>query len=244
MKLTFLGTRGYIEPRSLHHRRHTSTLVGYRGRSVLLDYGEDWRGKAEEIAPRAIVITHAHPDHAFGLRAGAPCPVYATRQAWEGLKHFPLPPDRRRVIRPRNSTRIEGMWFEAFPVVHSTRAPAVGYRITAGGVSIFYVPDVVRIHHVREAFSGIRVYVGDGATVDRPLVRRDKRTGAAIGHTSIATQLGWCATHDVPRMIVTHCGSAIVRSDERQVKAKLRLLAEKRGIEVEIARDGMECVVR
>jgi hypothetical protein len=45
-------------------------------------------------------------------------------------------------------------------------------------------------------------------------------------------------------MIVTHCGSAIVRSDERQVKAKLRLLAEKRGVEVEIARDGMECVVR
>jgi glyoxylase-like metal-dependent hydrolase (beta-lactamase superfamily II) len=82
MKLTFLGTRGYIEPRSPYHRRHTCTLVSYRGRSVLLDYGEDWLGRAEEIAPRAIVITHAHPDHAFGLRAGAPCPVYATRQAW------------------------------------------------------------------------------------------------------------------------------------------------------------------
>jgi ribonuclease BN (tRNA processing enzyme) len=245
MKLTFLGTRGYIASRSRRHRRHTSTLVSYRGRRVLLDCGEDWQGKAGEIAPRAIVITHAHPDHAFGLRAGAPCPVYATRQAWERMKRFPVPPGGRRLIRPRSPMRIEGLWFEAFPVVHSIRAPAVGYRITAGRASLFYVPDVVRIHHVREALSGIRVYVGDGARIDRPLLRRDKRTGSPVGHTSIAAQLGWCAKHGVSRMIVTHCGSAIVRGDERRLEARLRLLAEEQGVvEVEIAEDGMEYVLR
>jgi phosphoribosyl 1,2-cyclic phosphodiesterase len=243
MKLTFLGTRGYIEPSSRRHRRHTSTLVSYRGRRVLLDYGADWEGKAGKIRPRAIVITHAHPDHAFGLRAGAPCPVYATRQSWELLKRFPLPPDKRRVIRPRRSTNIEGMSFEAFPVVHSTRAPAVGYRITAGRASLFYVPDVVRIHHVREALSGIRVYVGDGARIDQPLLRRDARTGSPVGHTSIAAQLGWCARHGVSRMIVTHCGSAIVRGNERGVRERLRILAEERGVELEVAEDGMEYVV-
>jgi ribonuclease BN (tRNA processing enzyme) len=159
------------------------------------------------------------------------------------MKHFPLSPEGRRVIPARSSTRIEGIWFEAFPVVHSTRAPAVGYRITAGGASLFYVPDVLRIRHLREAISGIRVYVGDGATVDRPLLRRDKRSGSAIGHTSIAAQLGWCARYGVPRMIVTHFGSAIVGGDERRVARKLRRLAEDRGLEVEIARDGMEYVV-
>jgi hypothetical protein len=44
-------------------------------------------------------------------------------------------------------------------------------------------------------------------------------------------------------MIVTHCGSAIVGGDERRVARKLRRLAEDRGLEVEIARDGMEYVV-
>jgi hypothetical protein len=32
---------------------------------------------------------------------------------------------------------IAGIGFEPFPVVHSTRAPTVGYRITAGRVTVF-----------------------------------------------------------------------------------------------------------
>jgi glyoxylase-like metal-dependent hydrolase (beta-lactamase superfamily II) len=72
---------------------HNSTLAGYRGRSVLLDYGEDWAGKGASIAPRAIVITHAHPDHAFGLRSGAPCRVYATSRAWKSRARVPVPPE-------------------------------------------------------------------------------------------------------------------------------------------------------
>jgi hypothetical protein len=160
------------------------------------------------------------------------------------MKHFRVPPEKRRVIPPRRPTNIEGMWIVAFPVVHSVRAPAVGYRITAGRTSVFFAPDVVRIPRLREAFSGIRIYVGDGARIDRPLLRRDKRTGSEIGHTSIAAQIAWCALHGVSRMIVTHCGSEIVRGDERRVAAKIRRLAAESEIEVEVAEDGMECVVR
>jgi phosphoribosyl 1,2-cyclic phosphodiesterase len=244
VKLTFLGTRGYVEPKSRKHRRHTCTLVSYQGRSVLLDYGEDWLGMAEKIAPGAIVITHAHPDHAFGLRGGAPCPVYATSQTWKSLARFAVRLEQRRTLSPRKPILIENMRFVPFPVVHSIRAPAVGYRITAGQVTIFYVPDVVRILHLREAFSGIRVYVGDGATISRPLLRREKQTGKEIGHASIVSQLDWCARHGAPKMIVTHCGSAIVRADPRQVKKKLNCLAAERGVAVEIAYDGMDYFIR
>ena len=44
MKLVFLGTRGYIEPRTERHYRHSTTLVQYRGRGIALDCGEDWLG--------------------------------------------------------------------------------------------------------------------------------------------------------------------------------------------------------
>lgn len=244
VKLTFLGTRGYIRLRSRAHRRHTSTLVSYRGRKVLLDYGEDWVGMAETIAPQAILITHAHPDHAFGLRRGAPCPVYATPLTWKSLDRFPVPPELRRTLSPPEPVRVQNLLVVAFPVVHSVLAPAVGYRITAGKVTMFYVPDVVRIPHLREAFSGVRLYVGDGATVSRPLLRKDKKSGQPIGHTAIVRQLDWCATHGVRTMIVTHCGSTIVRSDPRRVRSELRCLAMERGVDLEVAYDGMEYVVR
>ena len=101
MKLTFLGTRGYIDPRSPLHRRHTSTLVEYEGERVMIDCGLDWAEAVEDVAPEAIVITHPHPDHAFGLRDGAPCPVYAVAEAWEKMDDFAVPGRLRHVLTLR-----------------------------------------------------------------------------------------------------------------------------------------------
>ena len=240
MKLTFLGTRGEIDVRTRRHGRHTSTMVAYRGRRVMIDCGEDWRERVWEIAPRAIVITHAHPDHAFGLRAGSPCPVYATAESWREMRHYPI--EERHVAEPRRPFRIGGITFEAFTVEHSTRAPAVGYAVGAGRVRIFYAPDLVFIHEREAGLSGARVYIGDGASLTRPLVRR--RGDRLIGHTPVRTQLTWCQKEGVPRAIVTHCGSEIVKGDERKLGAKLRRMARERGVEAEIAHDGMEVTLR
>ena len=54
----------------------------------MVDCGEDWLGRVEAIRPDAIIITHGHPDHAFGLRSGAPCPVYATSETWQNIADF------------------------------------------------------------------------------------------------------------------------------------------------------------
>jgi phosphoribosyl 1,2-cyclic phosphodiesterase len=244
MKVTFLGTRGYIKPKSNRHRMHASTIVVYRGKRIMIDCGESWAGKITDLKPDAIVITHPHPDQPDGLKAGSPCPVYATAKAWKKMKKFPIQKEFRRVLQPRRPERIEGITFEAFPVVHSARAPAVGYRISAGKVVLFYVPDVVRISNRARAFSGIRAYIGDGATITRPLIRREKRNGQLIGHASIETQLGWCRKERVPKMIVTHCGSAIVRGNQRYVETKLQSLGHRYGVEVEIARDGMDLLLK
>jgi phosphoribosyl 1,2-cyclic phosphodiesterase len=222
---------------------HTSTLFAYRGKRVMIDCGETWIGRIADLKPDAIVITHPHPDHAFGLKLGSPCPVYATAQAWKKIKKFPIQNEFRRVLQPRRAEEIEGITFEAFPVVHSVRAPAVGYRISAGKVVLFYVPDVVRISNRARAFSGIRAYIGDGATITRPLIRRDKRSGQ-FGHASIEMQLGWCRKERVPEMIVTHCGSAIVGGNKRYVEKKLQSLGHKYGVNVKIVHDGMNLTLR
>ena len=95
----------------------------------MIDCGEDWRGRLMSIRPAAILLTHAHPDHAWGLKEGAACPVYASAATWQALSGLPI--CERRVLAPRSVVTIESMTFEAFPVEHSLRCPAMGFRIMA-----------------------------------------------------------------------------------------------------------------
>jgi phosphoribosyl 1,2-cyclic phosphodiesterase len=236
MKLTFLGTRGEIEKRTRRHHMHTSLLVSYRGADVMIDCGLDWLGKFERLRPGAIVLTHAHTDHAWGLRDGAPCSVYAPQKTWETLKSCIV--RDRHLIKERTPTKICGITFEAFPVEHSILAPAVGYRVSAGRARIFYAPDLVYIHERGPALKGVQIYIGDGATVTRSFIR--KRGNTLIGHTPVRRQLVWCKREGVLRAIITHCGSEIVTGDERELSAKLRAMGTQRGVEARIAYDGMK----
>ncbi|MBW3540793.1 MAG: MBL fold metallo-hydrolase [Planctomycetes bacterium] len=239
MKLTFLGTRGEIEERTPLHGRHTSLLVAYRGGRVRIDCGEDWSDDVAAGSPQAIVLTHAHPDHAWGLKNGAPCPVYATAETWRLIEAYPL--EERRVIEPRIPLEIRGITFEAFPVEHSIRCPAVAYRIAAGNASVVYAPDVVYINDRSEALAGIDVYIGDGATIEQSFVRRSG--GRLLGHAPVRTQLTWCQKEGVARAVITHCGSEIVR-DHDAAEHRIAEFARKRGVAAELARDGMEMTLR
>jgi len=239
IELTFLGTRGEIKIRSRRHRRHSSLLIHYSHARVMIDCGADWLGRLRAIAPTAIVLTHAHPDHVSGLAEGAPCPVYATKQTLDLLRRYPIR-DRHRLL-PRKSVTVGGVRFEAFPVRHSIRAPAVGYRVSARNCSFFYLPDVAELPNVWAALGGVDIYIGDGATMRRSMVR--KKNGTLIGHAPITSQLGWCERVGVRRAIFTHCGSPIVRGDSRQVERIVRRLGLERGVDTRIAYDGLTLTI-
>lgn len=236
MKLIFLGTRGEIDLRTRLHRMHSCLAVSYRNHGFLIDCGADWLHKIRHMRPHAIVLTHAHPDHAWGLKKGAPCKVYATPETWHVLEKFPIAD--RVAIQPRCPFRIYEMTLEAFPVEHSIHAPAVGYRITAGRSAVFYVPDLVYIYDVHEALRGVRIYIGDGASLRRPIVR--KSDSSLVGHAAILMQLAWCEEEGVPKALFTHCGSQIVRARSRDVGNIVLELGSERGVSAQIAIDGME----
>ena len=241
MKLTFLGTKANIDATSRRHKRHSALLVSYYHRRVMIDCGADWHGKVRDLAPDEIFLTHAHPDHAWGLTDGIDCPVYATSATWEAIDDYPI--DQRIEIKPRAAVKLDdGFTFEAFPVLHSIRAPAVGYRISAGRRTVFYVPDVVDIEDRDAALEGVDLFIGDGATVTRSLVRR--RDDHLFGHTTIRAELGWCQEAGIERALFTHCGSEIVKGDEREVGPEVEELGRDRGVDAQIAHDGMSIVLR
>jgi phosphoribosyl 1,2-cyclic phosphodiesterase len=239
IELTFLGTRGELKIRSRRHRRHSSLLIHCGDTRMMIDCGADWLGRLAAIAPTAILLTHAHPDHAAGLAQGAPCPVYATKKTLDLLHRYPI--HDRHTLLPRKSITIGGVKFEAFPVQHSIRAPAVGYRGSAGNRSFFYLPDVAELRDISAALGGVDIYIGDGATMRRSMVR--EKNGNLIGHAPITAQLGWCEKAGVRRAIFTHCGSPIVRGDSRQVERTVRQLGLERGVDARVAYDGLTLAI-
>lgn len=242
MKITFLGTRGGIIPRSKLHYRHSVALITHAGTTIQIDYGLDWLGTVIHKNVRAIFITHAHPDHAQGLMHGTALPVYATQDSWDVMHSYAIASQYKNCIADQEIITLGALQIQAFSVQHSLRAPAVGYRITGGAITIFYVPDLVSIYDVDHALRNVHCYIGDGARITRPLLR--EHDGYVMGHTSIAEQLRWCVQYGVPRAIFTHCGSEIVRADAAVMQEKVAMLGRDCGVRSRIAYDGLSVLVR
>jgi len=239
MKLKFLGTKGYIKIKSKKHKNHTSLMILHNNKKVMIDCGETFLKKIKKINPDHIILTHAHPDHAFGLKNGVNCFVWATDITFELLKDFPIEKKYKKTIKIGKKNKIENITFEAFKVLHSVKAPAVGYKISYRKKSFFYVPDVLWIENRKQAFKNIQFYIGDGATIQRNMVRKDKKSGELFGHANVRQQLTWCQKENVNTMIITHLGSDIVK-DEKKAKKLIAELAKKRNINTTLAYDGMQ----
>jgi len=240
MLIHFPGTRANIDIESVWHRRHSVLLVSAGRTRLLVDCGADWLGRLDALKPHAVLITHAHPDHVGGLRRGSPCPVWATPATWGALHHMPIV--ERRILRCGHRHRFGTLSVYPVRVVHSRRCPTVAFRITAGRRTIFYAPDVLSIPLVSTALKGVDLFIGDGSSISRPIVRG--RSHLRSGHASIKTQLGWCAREAVRCAIFTHCSAALVRLRWDAASSLICALGHEHEIDARIAYDGLTVRLR
>jgi len=244
MKITFLGTKGYIDSTNKKHMFHTSTLISYKNTKVIIDYGFGWELRPTNVD--AIILTHWHPDHTQGLQKNdSPnsVPVYATRKTWQYMNKKKFPITNKKIVKYRHKFRIGDIQFEAYKVIHTMSYDAVGYQITAGNKKIFLVSDVISIYDKEEALKNIDLYIGDGSTILEPLIRKNKQTGLIYGHTTIKAQASFCSKNNVQMMYITHCGTEIIENTELENKKIMKAISEKYNIPIYIASDGKIIII-
>ena len=238
MRLRFYGTKGYVEEESDAHRGHSAFLLEAGGFRLLCDFGQNRQGMLAKIAPDAILVSHAHPDHSWGLKEGTGVPVHASAVTHEILKDIPI--HRREVLEPRRPAKIGPFLVTTYPVVHSVRCPCVASRIETPDGTLVYSGDIVSFEDPQEALPGADAYLGDGSTLTGSLVRRHP-SGVLIGHTTVRAQLGWLAKAGVKRAVFSHFGKGPIEMGEEALHGALEQLAASKAPECRItaARDGL-----
>ncbi|MBE0480136.1 MAG: MBL fold metallo-hydrolase [Dehalococcoidia bacterium] len=208
--LVFLGTKGEIEESSPRHSYHSSLLIE-SGSRIVIDYGVLRKHSLDEIGPDALFITHAHPDHYAWLKEEiyTDIPVYLTR---ETLDYGKYKPRMTKVLEPGTPVTAGHIEICPYRVIHSTRAPAVGYRLTVANRRLVYNPDLVDIVDKDAILQGVDYYIGDGSSIRANLVRRRGET--IFGHARISTQINWCRRHGIENIIFTHLGKETIEKED------------------------------
>jgi len=151
MRLTFYGTKGEIEEEDKFHRQNSLILLETLGRRIILDAGSDWIGKLEDLEPDAILITHAHPDHAEGLKGYlGDALIFLSRDTSKLLKDG-YPRHLFNIFRKDEEFRVNSIRVLPKSVLHSLKAPMTIFKIQTDAGWIVYSPDVLHIPN-REEF--------------------------------------------------------------------------------------------
>jgi ribonuclease BN (tRNA processing enzyme) len=239
MLLRFYGTKGYVEESSKSHSGHSAFVVELNGFRLLCDFGQNRKGMLRRIRPDAVFVSHAHPDHSWGLEEGVSVPVHASAVTHELLAKQPIA--ERVVVAPDQTVDVGPFRLTVFPVVHSVRCPCVAARLEADGFTLVYSGDIVAFDDPESALRGADLYVGDGSTLTGSLVRRHPG-GTLMGHTTVRAQLGWLANHGVPRAVFSHFGKGPIEMGDEALQEELEKLASKHpmGCSITAAYDGME----
>ncbi len=234
-----MGTRANTQEKSEYYTQRSLLIVQSDITTIWFDCAQTWCNHLTDIPyqPDAICITHAHDDHAGGLRNGSPAPVYASKVTWEHIDAYNILDEKRYTVSMEKSFTVGDITITPHTVFHSIHAPANGYKVATQACTLFYAADVAKIANPKSALYDVDIYIGDGSIVRRTMLKRIK-DGKPVGHAPIKEQISWCYENHVNTAIFTHCGAEIIHQDFAQARKDIYNLGQERSVYATIAYDG------
>jgi glyoxylase-like metal-dependent hydrolase (beta-lactamase superfamily II) len=231
MRVRILGTRGEIEQTAPYHSRHSGLLIDG---ALMVDLGEP---EFLDRAPKAVLITHLHPDHAYFVRAGAErppagLPVFAPECFRDcGVTVF----DEPKTVAGYDVTPV--------PSHHSLKVRSQAYIIAQGSTKILYTGDLVWINKdYHPLFAGLDLVIAEASSFRQGgLINRDKTTGQIYGHTGVSDVVRLFKDY-CRRIVLVHFGGWFYK-DIARARAAIRELGQANGVVLEAGRDDQEIVV-
>jgi ribonuclease BN (tRNA processing enzyme) len=231
LRIRILGTRGEIEQTAPYHSKHSGVLLDG---DLMVDCGER---EFLDLAPRAVLLTHLHPDHAYFVRAGserppAGIPIFAPEDYRDyGLRALEAP------------ATIAGFSVQPVPSHHSLKVRSQAYVIAKGASRVLYTGDLAWIDKgLRHFFEGLDLVITEGSYFRTGgLIIRDKATGQIYGHAG-TPDLVRIFRDFCRRIVLVHFGGWFYK-DIPKARAALRALGRANGVSLEVGRDGGEIVV-
>jgi ribonuclease Z len=221
VRFAFLGTSGAVPSAE---RDTTALVIRAGGTTLMVDVGGSPVQKlrrlgADPLDLTAVVVTHLHPDHVYGLPAlvqnllilgrTAPLPVYCRVEHVEAVQGllglFGLAdPDQAFPVRVAGVEPREGVTVLESPDLRVTASPNahgpmpnLAVRVAAGERSLVYSSDTRPCAAVAELARGATVLVHE-STFARPDPTQWHSTAAEAGQ--VARQAG------VRRLVLAHVG--------------------------------------
>jgi ribonuclease BN (tRNA processing enzyme) len=231
MRVRILGTRGEIEETAPYHSRHSGILIDG---TLMVDLGER---EFLDRGPRAVLITHLHPDHAYFVRAGevrpsGEIPIYAPEARPQyGVKLFEMP------------RTIAGYEVRPIPTHHSLKVRSQAYLIARGSARILYTGDMIWINkEYHPLLEGLDLVITEASYFRKGgFVKRDKASGTIYGHAG-TPDLVRLFRDSCRRLVLVHFGAWFYRDIARARRA-IKELGRANDIDLEAGRDGQVIAV-
>jgi ribonuclease BN (tRNA processing enzyme) len=227
MRIKILGTRGEIKPTLPKHSKHSGVLIDNK---ILFDLGER---EYLKYRPKAIFITHLHPDHAFFIlkpeEAKIEIPIYAP----EKIKNGP----EINIINKK--IKIDDYAITPIPTHHSKLVNSVAYLIEKKPNKILYTGDVIWINkEYHYLLQDLDLVITEASFIRKGgMIRRDK-TGKLYGHGGIPNLIGLFSPF-TKNILFMHFGSWFYK-DAKKAEQNIAKLGEENKIKTIIGYDGME----
>jgi len=220
LKIKILGTKGEIKEYSKDHKKHSGILIG----NILFDIGEE---EFLKYKPKAIFITHLHPDHAYFVK---------DKKEIKYKGNIYSPEEYNNVKKIKNPIKIDKYKITPIPTIHSKKVKSNAYLIE-NSYKILYTGDMIWINKkYHNKIKNCDLVITDGSSFDRDLIRKDKKTGEIYGHSSIPKLVKLFKNLNAKSIIITHFGKYMIEKPKEYIRKILELEDSK----IHIAKDGRE----